>query len=264
MRTTFFPDNTDAPRFYLVLGSLVVAAWGFLVVLQNSPYAGLTGHESIGHDHLPFVWHLAAFLLSWALMTVAMMLPASLPALNRSAQPLRHQMNSSRLIGVLILGYLSPWILFGLLGFLGDSYLHQLFSPPSSLAAYSEWIAPSLVLVAGLYQLTPLKRRYIMRCQPSAGSLLVDRAMQSIGTAVLKQGLRLGVLCVGSCWSLMLLMFALGHHRLDWMLALGCVMAAERLTPWGRRLSWLVGLALIVWAAFWVLSPLLGGGHSHH
>ena len=41
----------------------------------------------------------------------------------------------------------------------------------------------------------------------------------------------------------MLLMFAVGYHRLDWMLALGLTMAAERLTPWGRRLAWLVGLS---------------------
>jgi predicted metal-binding membrane protein len=77
-----------------------------------------------------------------------------------------------------------------------------------------------------------------------------------------KHGLRLGIFCVGSCWSLMLLVFALGHDRLDLMLALSGIMAAERLAPWGRRLSLLVGFALMVLATFWVLaSP--HSGHSH-
>jgi predicted metal-binding membrane protein len=52
----------------------------------------------------------------------------------------------------------------------------------------------------------------------------------------------------------MLLMSAIGQHQLDWMLALGGIMAAERLAPWGQRLAWLVGLALIVWAALWMLT----------
>jgi predicted metal-binding membrane protein len=52
----------------------------------------------------------------------------------------------------------------------------------------------------------------------------------------------------------MLLMFALGHNRLDWMLALGGLMAVERLSPWGHLLARLVGLVLVVWATFWVFA----------
>jgi len=97
--------------------------------------------------------------------------------------------------------------------------------------------APAIMLLAGLYQLTPFKRRSMARCRPSQ-SLFLQGGMEKINrVGTLKQGLRLGIFCVGSCWSLILLMFALGHNRLDWMLALGSIMTAERFTPWGHRLA---------------------------
>jgi predicted metal-binding membrane protein len=139
-------------------------------------------------------------------------------------------------------------VLFGLLVYLGDSFLHRMAVPTAPLAALSDWIAPAIILIAGLYQFTPIKHRYMQLCKPTQ-ALSLDGSVEKVsGSKALMLGLRLGVFCVGSCWSLMLLMFALGHNRLDWMLALGGVMAAERLAPWGVRLSWVLGFALIAWA----------------
>ena len=128
--------------------------------------------------------------------------------------------------------------------------------PTAPLAAFSDLIASAIVLIAGLYQFTPVKRRYMARCRTPHTLILQSCGEKISGAGALKQGLRLGVFCVGSCWSLMLLMFALGHNRLDWMLALGGILAAERLAPWGNRLAWLVGLVLVVWATLWVLTSL--------
>jgi predicted metal-binding membrane protein len=247
--------SADVRRFYLVLGCLIVVAWSLLIVLQRSAYAELLGHEAIEHD-LPALGRMAAFLLSWSLMTVAMMLPGSLPMLNIQIHPIRRQMAGNWLSGLIILGYLFPWILFGLLAYLGDGFLHRMFESTAPLAAYSGWIAPSIMLVAGLYQFTPLKRRYTLRCQPAHAMTLVslEGSMEKNSRVMaLKQGLRLGLTCVGSCGSLMLLMFALGHNRLGWMFALCGTMVAERLAPWGHRLTWLVGLTLVIWATFWML-----------
>jgi predicted metal-binding membrane protein len=248
-----------ARRFYLVLGGLIMAAWVFLVAWQQSAYAEMLSHEVIGDGGIPVSLRLGGFLLGWCLMTVAMMLPGSLPLINRSLQPLREQKASSWKAGMTILGYLFPWTVFGLLVFEGDSLLHHMSEPGMPLEALSEWITPVIVVIAGLYQLTPLKRSSVMRCQPAHTLLQHDHLEKfEVGEALL-HGIRLGVYCLGSCWSLMLLMFAVGHNRLDWMLALGGIMAAERLTPWGHRLAWLVGLGLIFWATFWVL----GSMHSH-
>ena len=54
------------------------------------------------------------------------------------------------------------------------------------------------------------------------------------------------VFCVGCCWSLMLLMFAVGVGNIGWMLMLGAVMAVEKNMPWGRQLSAPLGVVLVV------------------
>lgn len=254
MKTVFLPKSTDTRRFYLVLGALIALAWGLLAVWQRSAYAEMLGHEIVGHHGISPAWRFMMFLLSWSLMVVAMMLPGSLNVLSHYVKPTWHRAGSSRMAGGIILGYLSSWIfLFGLLVYMSDVFLHEMTEPAAPLAAFSDFIAPAIVMVAGVYQLTPFKRGFIRRCRTSHALLPQSKGVKISGTAALRQGMQLGILCIGSCWSLMLLMSALGHHRLDWMLALGGIMAAERLAPWGQRLASLVGLALIVWATFWTL-----------
>jgi predicted metal-binding membrane protein len=228
------------------------------VALEQSAFAELLGHEAIEHHGVPLSARLAAFLLSWLLMTVAMMLPGSLPALNTLAQSGRAHLvpppaGGSRFAGLLLLGYLSPWILAGLLFYLGDGFIHQVFGHEGPLVAYAGWVAPAILLAAGLYQFTPAKRGCSQRCRPAHTHVPQGRADPPGTAAAWQQGLRLGLFCVGSCWALMLLMFALGHDQPGWMLTLGGIMAAERLAPWGQRLTWLVGIVLVVWAVLWAL-----------
>lgn len=236
MFTTFVSKPAAAHRTAVILAALVVAAWGLLIAWQSSSYAELLGHEALADHHIPFAVHLAAFTLSWLLMTAAMMLPVSLPRILTS-QPA--QTRSTWASTSVVLGYLAPWVGFGLLAFVGDSRLHELAGHGGPLAWAADFIAPAILLAAGIYQLTPLKRRFLARCQP---------ARNPAPAGALLRGLRLGADCVGSCGALMLLMFALGHHRLDWMLVLGAIAAAERLTHWGPRLAALVGIGLIAWA----------------
>jgi predicted metal-binding membrane protein len=252
MLSDTFLHHTPARRLYLGSAVLIAAAWGLLMLWQGSAYAELLGHESLGHHSIPFVWHLAGFLLSWSLMTVAMMLPGSLPMLIHIARPAWQREYRLRRIGSAIAAYLSPWVLFGLLAFLGDSALHEMTEPGGPLAAFTGWIAPAVLLTAGVYQLTPLKSRCLDLCRPLQAQ--PDQAEMNHEAGAWLQGLRLGIFCVGSCWPLMLLMFALGHHQLGWMLVLSAVMAAERLSPWGLHLARMVGLVLIVSAALRVLA----------
>lgn len=246
-----------ARRVNLIFGVLIVAAWVLLVLWQRSPYAEMLGHETLGEHHISFPLKLSGFLVSWLLMTVAMMLPGSMPILIRSAQPTGQPARDFRFVAWIVLGYLSPWVLFGLLAFLGDSVLHDLTETGGPLAGFSRWIAPSIVLAAGLYQFTSIKWRFTQLCQTSHGMHI---RMEMKGTAhALREGVKLGLFCVGSCWSLMLLIFALGHHRLDWMLVMGIIFAGERRTPWGQKLAWLVGFILLVWASFWLLNGVFQG-----
>jgi predicted metal-binding membrane protein len=79
---------------------------------------------------------------------------------------------------------------------------------------------------------------------------------QGASLEAFRLGLRHGLFCLGCCWTLMLLMFAVGGANLGWMLALGAIMTAERVSRWGRYLTRPLGLALILWAVLYLAGYL--------
>jgi predicted metal-binding membrane protein len=239
----------DERWYRLALGGLIVGAWGALALWGASPYANLLGHEaSAAADGGALALRLPAFVLGWLLMTIAMMLPGSMPLVNIFRRMVLARPERNRLLARLLLGYLAVWALFGVAAYLADVGLHALaarLSPgPTALAA----IASAVALAAGVYQFTPLKHLCLERCR-SPLSFLVQHWRGRDGAAeALRLGARHGLFCLGCCWTLMLLMFALASASLAWMLALGALMAAERTSGWGRALTRPIGFALIAWA----------------
>jgi predicted metal-binding membrane protein len=116
------------------------------------------------------------------------------------------------------------------------------------LNLHEEIIAAVLLLIAGIYQFTPLKEMCLTECRSPYTFLNAHWR----GQAPMREAFRLGAghgwFCLGCCWTLMLLMFAIGGVNLGWMLLLGAVMAVEKSTRWGRYLTRPVGLVLIAWA----------------
>lgn len=251
MLTERLPKFAGNRRFYLVFGILIVMSWASLIAWQRSSYAALLGHEALANHQISFANHLSTFLLSWLLMTIAMMLPASLPLL---IQTQRNQTGGRWSTAQMAAGYLSTWLLFGFLAFLGDNALHDMSEPGAPLAFASDFIAPAILLTTGLYQFTPLKRRFTERCKPSTHMGIVEHAHQDGGA--LRLAFQLGFTCIGSCWPLMLIMFALGHHQFGWMLIIGSITAAERFSPWSIRLAQLIGAGLIAWGIITVISTI--------
>jgi predicted metal-binding membrane protein len=76
-------------------------------------------------------------------------------------------------------------------------------------------------------------------------------------TQAFRLGMRHGLFCIGCCWSLMLLMFAVGVGNVGWMLILGAVMAIEKNLPWGRRISAPLGVGLVCWGLVLGLAAIL-------
>jgi predicted metal-binding membrane protein len=239
----------DERWYRLALGGLILGAWGALLLWGASPYAGLLGHGEGGAAPGDLALRLPLFVLGWILMTVAMMLPGSLPLVNLFRRMIVDRPRRGRLLVRLLLGYLAVWSLFGLVAYLADLGLHALVAwsepGPRALAA----IASAVALAAGLYQFTSLKHLCLERCR-SPLSFLVEhwRGRDRAGDA-LRLGVRHGLFCLGCCWTLMLLMFAVASANVGWMLVLGAVMAAERASTWGRALTKPIGFALIAWAA---------------
>ncbi len=251
------PD--DARWYRLSLGALVLSAWAALWVWGASPFAGLLSHREIGEASLSPISRLAVFVVGWTLMSVAMMLPASLPLINLFRRLVDRRPDRAGLVVRLILGYVGVWTYFGALAYTGDTALHVAVKQVPGLAAGG--LGAAILLAAGVYQFTPLKQMCLEKCRSPYSFLVEHWHGQQAGRDALRLGARHGLFCVGCCWTLMLLMFAVGGANLGWMLALGTVMAAERTTRWGRQLTRPLGAALVAWAVLRLagIAPFPGG-----
>ncbi len=108
------------------------------------------------------------------------------------------------------------------------------------------WIlAAGILLLAGLYQFTPLKHMCLEKCRSPLAFIMEHWHGGRDDQEAFQLGMRHGLFCIGCCWSLMLLMFVVSVGNLAWMLALGAVMAVEKNVSWGRRLTVPLGVLLV-------------------
>ena len=239
----------DDDRWYrLSIGMLVVLAWAVLAAWGASPFAGLLSHQGIGEGTLSPILRLAVFVLGWTLMTVSMMLPSTLPLVNLFRALIAARPDRNGLVLRLVLGYLGVWVHFGAVAYRMDALVHAVVGQTPDLAANSAWIAAGILILAGVYQFTPLKHMCLDKCRSPYSFLVEHWRGRQPGADAMRLGARHGLFCLGCCWTLMLLMFAIGGANLGWMLVLGAIMAAERTTRWGRYLTRPLGAALVLWA----------------
>ena len=198
---------------------MVAAAWLALL-------AGLGVHPAhFGPGHAPLA--VLGGLPAWSLMVVAMMVPVTLPAVRYVGL---NSMRRRRLraMAVYTASYVGVWVAFGVSA-LGLAHLatHHLGLSDDALLALA-------LAAAAVWQLTRAKRRALFACGrtvplPPSGR----RADAGCARFALLQAWR----CIRSCWALMLVMVAVGHSSLVWMVALTALVVAEELTVRGRRLT---------------------------
>jgi predicted metal-binding membrane protein len=235
-----------------VLASLAFLAWWSLWLWGRSPESHMLMHGSM-HVAAMAATHpvqvALVFVTGWTLMTIAMMLPTSVPLLLLFHRMVRGRAAAPLLLATVIFGYLAVWVIVGAGLQVVTWLLHAgayliVRRPVASLI-----VSATILCIAGLYQFSSVKYACLEKCR-SPLSFLVS---QWQGKAEMSQALRLGaahgLFCVGCCWSLMLLMFIVGAGSLCAMLILGILMAIEKNFPWGRRLSAPLGVALLAVAA---------------
>ncbi len=247
----------------LVIG-LVALAWLVLLVWGQSPYGRFLSHEEIGEIEVGLdggaLALAAVFVGGWTLMTFAMMLPTSLPLVQLFRRMTQRRADGARLVVLLIGGYLSVWMLFGVVAHIGDRGVHVVVDQSAWLEANAWLLGAGTLLLAGAYQFTPLKYHCLDKCRSPLSFITEHWQGSREQTQAFRLGVHHGVFCVGCCWSLMLLMFAVGVGNVGWMLVLGTVMAVEKNMPWGRRLSAPLGVALLVGGLTVLLAAGLDAG----
>ena len=239
--------SRDDRRFFAVLvAALVALAWLALFVWGRSPYARYLSHhslEEVGGDLLLML----VFVAGWIVMIVAMMLPTSLPLVTTFRALARERPDRGRLVALLLVGYLGIWTLFGVTVYASDWCLHQAAERSGWLEANAWLIGATTLALAGLYQFTPLKYKCLDKCRSPLSFIIEHWRGRDEAAQALRLGVSHGMFCLGCCWTLMLVMFAVGVGSLGWMLALGAVMTVEKNVSWGRRVSKPLGVALLGW-----------------
>jgi predicted metal-binding membrane protein len=225
------------------LGALTLLAWTSLWLWEGSPYRAFLGHAG-GVGPLPL--EATLFSLGWVLMIVAMMLPSSVPLVLTFRALVGRRRQPGVLVALLLLGYLAIWTTFGLGAWLLDRGIHAAVDALPWLTEHPQVIIGSTLLVAGLWQFSPIRDRCLDECRSPLGFVLnrwrgVDERRESI-----VMGIAHGAFCIGCCWSLMLVMFGVGLGSATAMLLLGGLTAVEKNMPWGRRLTRPLGYLLVL------------------
>lgn len=251
-----------ASRLITVAALVVVTAvaWAFLVG-SEAAMATMTGRGFFADLATAMMEpaatgpYLVATALMWAVMMVAMMGPSVLPVvllfhrLDRRRDGVRAEWDGALFAS----GYLLAWIGFGLAATAVQWTLHHaaLLHPHFMSAGHA--LAGAILIVAGIYQLTPYKTACLRFCQSPMGFLLGHWRDGARGALLM--GLDHGRYCIGCCWALMLLMFVSGVMSVAAMAVLSFFILAERLVPAGAWSARLPGAALIAWGIWTFAGP---------
>jgi predicted metal-binding membrane protein len=196
------------------------------------------------------------FMGVWATMMAAMMLPSLMPITLGFASVSARQPRRGRSFvptWVFISGYLAAWAGYGLLayaifGAVRSAHVHAL-----SWHAQGPLIAGATVISAGLYQLSPPKRRCLRQCRSPAHA--VPGCWRPGWAGAARMGFEHGVVCIGCCWGLMLVLFALGVMSIVWMLVVAGLIFGEKVLPSGERLLGAIAVALVVLGTWLAATP---------
>ena len=245
--------------FLWTISALVGLAWLVLWIWNRSPYGRYLGHAQLGEigrdgGTVSVFLPVSLYLVGWTLMTIAMMLPTTLPLLEIFHRLTARRPEHSQLTALVITGYLSVWAGFGVAAHLADWALHEIVERSTWLEANAWVIGAGTLLLAGSFQFTRLKYRCLDKCRAPLSFVMEYWRGRHDRRNALLLGINHGIFCVGCCWALMLLMFAVGVGNVGWMLVLGAVMAVEKNMPWGRKLSAPLGVALLGWAGLILLN----------
>jgi predicted metal-binding membrane protein len=182
----------------------------------------------------------------WAVMMAGMMAPSAAPVflLYAKTRAARGEGMTSPAVLLFGSGYLTVWTAFSVCAALAQGALHQaaLLSPAMKVA--SPRIAGAILIAAGVYQLTPWKQKCLTHCRSPLGFLMTQWRQGLRGA--FQMGLSHGLFCVGCCWALMGILFAVGVMNLVWVAVLTAVVLLEKVGPAGAIAARVAGVALVV------------------
>ncbi|MCT2559965.1 DUF2182 domain-containing protein [Tsuneonella sp. YG55] len=239
----------------VALSLLVLLAWAWLLagagMAAGTTFSLVPGPLSRGTMDamaMPEAGGLLVFSM-WLVMMVAMMLPSAAPTVLLYARAAAHRAPPGAApppTAAFLLGYIVVWGAFSAVAAALQLALASSGAlSMASMGSASRWLSGGVLVAAGLYQLTPLKRACLDHCRSPAEFLARHFRPGPLGA--LRLGLIHGAYCLGCCWALMLLLFVGGVMNLAWIALLTLLVAAEKLLPGGRTIAVAGGAAMLAW-----------------
>jgi predicted metal-binding membrane protein len=218
--------------------SAVRARLGLVTLLFGLAALGWwwTGDQMRGMDNGPwtglgsFGW----FLGVWVVMMAAMMFPSVSLTVALYSRMTRQRSPLSPLL--FAAGYLLTWAAAGIVAFGIGVALSSISGDLFTWDRAGRWTAGGTLVVAAVYELTPLKDVCLGKCRSPLGALL--GSWRDGPSGALQMGARNGAWCVGCCWALMAALFALGVMSVMWMAVVAGLIAVEKTIPWRRVASY--------------------------
>ncbi|GHO64597.1 hypothetical protein KSC_034890 [Ktedonobacter sp. SOSP1-52] len=194
----------------LTLLALVVASWAILI-WQSWTTQGMDGGLTMGMEAAPF-------LAIWVVMMAAMMVPSALPVILAVAR-VQRDTGSERAafapLWVFVGAYMLVWTLFGGLAYLGALVASELAQQVPWIMMNAARIGGGILVLAGIYQMTSLKRACLAKCRAPQDFILGEGYSASF-----RMGLKYGIYCLASYWLLFVLLFFLGIMNIAAMMGL--------------------------------------------
>ena len=191
----------------------------------------------------------------WAAMMIGMMVPSATPMVVGYTDWTRRVPTSGSRPGAVtsfLSGYLIVWLGFSLLA----AIVQVTFERAELVTAMGATTHPALggavLLLAGLFQVTPWKASCLRRCRTPLGFLIAEWRDGAVGALIM--GVRHGAYCLGCCWALMAVLFVVGTMHLVWMAAIAGFVLAEKVAPRVLRIHYAAAAALTGWGAVRLLT----------
>jgi predicted metal-binding membrane protein len=254
------------PKVLAVICVIALAALGWLAL--GLMYAGTSPFEAMCQALVPgnAAWDASGFAVvasMWAAMTLAMMLPTAAPMILTYAEIAdTAARKGERIVSpfTLAAGYTLVWLGFAIIATLAQYAFTRAALIDGGMASTSGLFSGAIFIGAGVYQFSALKHACLTQCQSPFPFFFANWATTPRG--VFRLGVKQGLNCLGCCWAMMAVMFAVGVMNVIWMAALGMVMTFEKIGT-GKRFTYVVGVALIAGGVAFIVTAFMGHWPQH-
>jgi len=250
------------------LGVIAALAWGYVLWLADDMDMG--GMDMTGFRMIPAgigimaptnaPWRAIEFafvFVMWSVMMVGMMAPSAAPMILMYARVGRQGKSAGKPLaatGWFATGYVLAWICFALVATFVQWGFERAALLDSRMGSASNLFGGMVLIAAGVYQWTPLKDVCLAQCQTPFQFLMRHGGFRGDVPGCVLLGLRHGAYCVGCCWVLMALLFVGGVMNVLWIALLALLVLLEKLTPYGRWVARVAGVACVAAGAWMLLS----------